>query len=397
MTKTKTNLISAIDPPTLRSFTLDALATVLRRAEQPLVLVGRGVLWSKTWGLVRELALVLPHLKIATTPGAKGCFPESHPQSAGVFGFGGCALAASAVAASDAILVLGSRLLEQSSGDWDATFSRSYVYRFDVHARQLAATWQNQVPVEGDIRETLSALLAALGSMSSHEPCASVPVERTQIPARNDSNAGDTGNLPLKPQVVMSLLNPLTTTPICADAGNSMCWAIEQLRREFPATFYVSLDWGTMGFAVPAAIGVATATGKHAIALTGDGSMAMAGGELHTAVEYRLPLIVVVLNDSGAGMVRAGTGLWFKDLPELPGLAYETTIDLAAFGASLGARSARVTNASEFTCALSEALAHDGPTLIDVLIDPSEVPPAISSRVKSLESAAATTPGGGIC
>lgn len=389
------HVVTPTEPSSLISATIEALAALLQSAERPLVLVGRGVLWSKTSPLVRELARVLPHLRVSTTPGAKGCFPESHPQCIGVFGFGGGAGAATAVTNSDAILVIGSRLLEQSSGDWHPAFARACVYRIDLHARQLAATWDRQVPVEGDIRETLSALLAALESTSAARGNRSrVP---QALPVRDCVVPTDTSDTPLKPQVVMSLLNPLASTPICADAGNSMCWAIEQLRRDFPDTFYVSLDWGTMGFALPGAIGVCMATGKHAIALTGDGSMAMSGGELHTAVECRLPVIVVVLNDSGAGMVRAGTALWFKDLPELPGLAYQTPMDLAGFGASLGARSARVTNAGEFRRALSDAMSHAGPTLIDVIIDSREVPPAISSRVKGLASAATTTPGGGIC
>lgn len=376
---------------------LSTIAQRLETAKAPVLLVGRGVLWSRTWDAVRDLARAVPRLKVATTPGAKGCYPESLPQSVGVFGFGGSVRAETALCDADLVLVLGTRLMEQSSLDWHPLFARDCVYRFDHLASGLVATWDHQVPVDGDLRETLPALARLVahpegGDAAQPEVC--VRAEATRSP-----RSGDVGDdRALEPAAVIEAIGEHRDVPVCADAGNSMCWAIERLRRDLPATFYVSLDWGTMGFALPAAIGIAMATGKPTIALTGDGSMAMGGGELHTAVEQRLPVIVVVLNDNGAGMVRAGTAQWFPTLPELTGLSYVTPLDLAAFGRSVGARGVRVRTQDEFRVALTDSLRHPSPTVIDVIIDPTAVPPAISERVRALKTPdGAIKDGGGIC
>lgn len=373
------------------------LATLLRDAQRPLLLVGRGVLWSQTWQAVAELAQTFPHARVMTTPGAKGCFPDTNPQNVGVLGFGGSKAAAEAFAAADVVLVLGTRLLEQSSLDWHARFGEAGVYRFDVHASRLVGEWPRQVPIDGDLRDTLPALNRAALALGS-SPIRTACTPRTPSVADALIDTLTLEGAPLAPRTVVGMLSRARTTPVCADAGNSMCWALECLTRDEPGTFYVSLDWGTMGFALPAALGIAIATRNHVIALTGDGSMAMAGGELHTAVEQRLPLIVVVLNDSGAGMVRAGTALWFSDLPELPGLAYDTPLDLAGFATSLGASGVHVRTAVEFECALAAALLRPTPTLIDVVIDAAPIPRAISARVAGLgANTPSTRTGGGIC
>lgn len=365
---------------------LQVLAQRLRGARRPLVLVGRGVLWSKTWTLVHRLAAALPQLRVATTPGAKGCFPDASPQSVGVCGFGGSSIATKALMEADLVLVLGSRLLEQSSLDWNDVLGKDHVYRFDVHARYLAATWAAQVAVEGELDATLSVLASYVAGPGAADPTRPLAAHAPKPPSTERAEEH-----PLNPRTVMELLRPLTDIPICADAGNAMCWAIEYLPRDVPETFYVSLDWGTMGFALPLAIGLTLAKRRHIIALTGDGSVAMVGGELHTAVENHLPVIVVALNDSGAGMVRAGTAQWFPCEAELPGLSYARPLDLAAFAISLGAQGIRATTTSELTQALSQALSHYGPTLIDVIISRTDVPPAISNRVSGLAQ------GGGIC
>lgn len=381
-TSSRTSIYASNAAPTLVE-----LAERLRSARRPTLLVGRGVLRSKTWCWVQQLALALPHAQVVTTPGAKGAFPESDRQSAGVFGFGGSSKARQAIAESDVTVVIGTRLLEQSSSGWQASLDSPAVYRLDLDAKRLAATWAHQVPIEGDLEQTLPMLTQLVGNSGAVEVRLSA-VAPEQSPIEEDSSESL-----MKPQSVLRVLNHHRTIPVCADAGNSMCWAIELLERDLPETFFVSLDWGTMGFALPAAIGIAMATGKHVVALTGDGSMAMAGGEIHTAVEYQVPVVVVVLNDGGAGMVRAGTSKWFPDLPELPGLAYRRPMDLATFATSMGAKSERVTSPRQLVAALAAALDHSGPTLLDAVVDPEEMPAAILGRVASMKGAE----GGGIC
>jgi acetolactate synthase-1/2/3 large subunit len=200
------------------------------------------------------------------------------------------------------------------------------------------------------------------------------------------------------PASLLNILNQVASeVPVCADAGNSMCWAIELLKRTQPNDFHVSVDWGTMGFALPAAIGIALARRKAVIALTGDGSMAMAGGDLHTAVELALPVVLIVLNDCGAGMVDAGCRAWFgKD--RVPNQRYRARIDFTQYGRSFGATAETITSAHRVTEALREALLRETPSVLDVHIDPHAAPTSIRARVAGLGSSAARSrTGGGMC
>lgn len=374
------------------------LTCALRAANAPVVLVGRGVNTSVTEGALSCLAALLPRLAFATTPGAKGAFPEDHPQAVGVFGFGGHPTARAALACADLILVVGTRLLEQSSEGWTKVLEGPHVFRFDLEATRLTAEWTTQRAVDGDLRTTLPALIQALGH-AEPMPCNLEPTpSRVQPPFIAQYMGEPSADRHLKPQALMSALNRLAPDlSVCADAGNSMCWAIEWLQRTRARSFHVSLDWGSMGFALPAAIGVCVAQSAPVVALTGDGSMAMSGGELHTAVEHALAIIVIVLNDRSAGMVRMGMNLWFGQHDSVPGLNYRHGMDFARFACGFGALGVCVTDLASFEHAFTRALERQGPTVLDVHVDPDEVPSALSSRVDSLRERSKASSGGGMC
>ena len=142
-----------------------------------------------------------------------------------------------------------------------------------------------------------------------------------------------------------------------------------------------------MGHAIPGAIGGVLATGEAAVVVVGDAAFAMSGFELHTAVEQQLPLLVVVLNDSGHGMVELGSE-WQFGAGKVPSARFVERIDAAQFARSIGAFGTRATTLTELEAALSHAwhnLSHTPvPHVIDVHIDPRAVPP-FGSRMRLLE------------
>jgi acetolactate synthase-1/2/3 large subunit len=272
------------------------------------------------------------------------------------------------------------------------------VVRIDLDATRLQTNPDQGIAIEGDARNLLTAITQRLPTAAPSCVLARADHAAHSAVSRFDG-AGDADCL-VKPQALFSALSRgAADIPVCADAGNAMCWAIEWLARDRPGDFQVSLDWGTMGFALPAAIGISLARGKKpVIAVTGDGSMAMAGGDLHTAVELELPLILVVLNDGGAGMVRAGSRAWFGP-DAVPNPDYRYKINLAAYARGFGAHAELVTCAARFEAQLKQALARPTPTLFDVQIDPDEVPAAVRQRIKGLTAVddATLRPGGGMC
>lgn len=371
----------------------------LEEAERPVCLAGRGAVRAGATPELLELCARVPKLRVASTAGAKGVLSEQHCQALGVWGFSGHTAARQAVIESDVLLILGSRLLEQSSGDWHPRLLGPRVVRVDLEATRLVTRPEQSIALSGDIRRMLTSLnhcladgtpsLVLAGGASSGR--SAIPL----FPRVMDEDCL------VKPQGLFSVLSRVATDiPVCADAGNAMCWAIEWLVRRQARDFQVSLDWGTMGFALPAAIGISLARCKKpVIAVTGDGSMAMAGGDLHTAVELELPLILIVLNDGGAGMVREGCRAWFGP-DAIPNPDYRYKMNFAAYARGFGAHAEIVTSCAVFESQLKQALTRPTPTLFDVQVDPGEVPRAIRQRIQGLTCEiddATLRPGGGMC
>lgn len=180
----------------------------------------------------------------------------------------------------------------------------------------------------------------------------------------------------IRPSLALQTLSTLIApeTHVYVDIGNCMAWAIHYLRRDHPCRWHVNLIFGCMGHALPAAIGGCLASTDAVVAIAGDAAFAMSAFELHTAVEERLPLIVVVLNDGGHGMVEMGSACQFGP-GAVPSARFGRRIAAAEFARCVGARGSLVDSEQALVSAFSEARAEPGPSLLDIAIDPSEVPP----------------------
>ena len=170
------------------------------------------------------------------------------------------------------------------------------------------------------------------------------------------------------------------------DNGSSIIWGVHYFEIRRPHTFYIDLGLASMGAAVAGVVGGALAArGRRAVALVGDAAFAMNGFEVHTAVDEGLPVIWIVLNNHGHAMVNQGDKLMRgRDL----GVSqFKHPLDAAAVARARGARGVRVTTPGELQHALVDAFAHgDGPTVIDAVVDPDEIPPTLVRRVQTLAS-----------
>lgn len=185
------------------------------------------------------------------------------------------------------------------------------------------------------------------------------------------------------PSETLRLLSALISqeTHVYIDIGNCMAWSIQHLQRNVAGRWHVNLIFGCMGHALPAALGGGL-SGTPVVAITGDAAFAMSAFELHTAVEERIPLLVVVLNDGGHGMVEMGSELQLGP-GAVPSSRFGRRIAAAAFAESVGAHASRVATATELREAYARALQQPGPSLLDVEIDPREVPP-FGARMEAL-------------
>jgi len=365
---------------------LESAAEVLARARRPCVLAGYGVSRSNAHDALYELAHALG-APVATSPKGKGVFPEDDPLALGVLGFGGQGQVEKLLSSGvvDALVVVGTSLNEFVTNAWTVRLHPdTALVQIDIEGESIGKNYPVDVAVVGDARASLDELLArVLELRGSRRPVgrwkgltdAPPPVAR---PVALDDE-------PLRSEGVMKELREAMSdeTMLFVDNGSAIVWATHFFEARRPDTYFIDLGLSSMGSAVAGVVGAALAVkGRPVVALVGDAAFAMLGSEVHTAVEERLPVVWVVLNNGGHGMVHHGDRLMKGR--DLGVSVFRVPIDCAAMGRALGARGVRAATGAELREALGEALGGDGPVVIDAVVDPAEVPPTLERRVQAL-------------
>jgi acetolactate synthase-1/2/3 large subunit len=364
-------------------------ARLLRSAKRPCILAGHGVALAGGYQELKTLART-HRIPVATSPKGKGVFPEQDPLSLGVLGFGGHQLAEQYLESGevDVLLVVGSSLNEFVTNGWTVPIGRQQkLVHLDIDPGVIGRNYPTDLGIVGDARASLQQLDAALRELGQAnerelEPLAAL---RARTPRYLAAESIDSDALPLKPQRLMAELRAAMPDDgmLFVDNGTSIIWATHYFEAREPSTYFIDLGLAAMGSAVAGVIGGALAARhRRAVALVGDAAFAMHGMEVHTAVELGLPVVWLVLNNGGHGMVYQGETLMKGGT--FGTSIFKTPIDSAALGAALGAHAARVDSASGLRQALDEALAANGPTVIDALIDPNEMAPTLMKRAQTL-------------
>lgn len=319
-------------------------------------------------------------LPVMCTPRGKGVFPERHPLYVGVTGFAGHDSVGQMLDDHDpeAILVLGSRLGEFSSM-WDERFVRSRGFiQVDVDpdaigvAYPRARTYGVQAEIECFLRALLDALpreapkRAPLRFRAHQPPAPQVPRTRGLV----------------RPLALMEAIQRVmvdgSEALLMTEAGNSFAWGNHALYFQRPGRYRVSTAWGSMGHAVSGVMGAGVYHGDKAVAIAGDGAMLM-NNELSTAVQYGIPAVWIILNDSQYGMIEHG----MRGSGYTPAGTEIPRVDFVALARAMGADGIRVSSEDELDVALTMAMTAEGPFVVDVLIDPDEAPP-LGTRVEKL-------------
>lgn len=370
-----------------------AAAKLLSRARKPAMLVGSGTTWSGAAEKIKQLAEMLS-IPTATTPKAKGTFPEDHDLALGCFGFGGSPRADAYLFKPDVdlLLAVGTSFNEWATHGWSDRLSHGRtIIQIDIDPHQFGRNYESVVPLTGDANVVINEILHELGrvhrvtgiernirgkrfSEFREKHPLSIPVE-----GKLDNNAL------IKPQHLMVDIRKAVPdeTIFFVDIGNNLAWALHYLQVIKPGTFFAPLGFSCMGYGVAGSIGGKLAAKETpVVAIVGDGGFLMNGMELTTAVNYNIAVIWIILNDSGLGMVRHGQ--------RMSDNAMETShsfveVNFATLAESLGAVGVRIDKPGQLDHKLmSELIAMDKPVVIDVVIDPDEIPP-IGSRLSALK------------
>lgn len=367
-------------------------AKILSEAERPAILAGHGTSLSNASGQLLQLAERL-QIPVATTPKAKGVFPEDHPLSLGVFGFAGHMHAEHYLLHMhvDVLLVVGTSMGEWSTNAWSSRLQPSRaLIQIDIEPSIISRNYQVEVGVVGDAHESLAVMNKELDSILTRRgghKASTEPLEllRQSMPRFLGSELSNAASSPVNPRHLIHELQ--TAMPDDAlffvDIGNAMSWAGHYFECRRANTYFVAMGLASMGSALAGAIGgQLAAPDRVVVALVGDAAFAMNGMEIHTAVEHDVPVIWIVLNDGGHAMIMHGETLLLGN--HLEACRFRVPLHIAALASAMGARSYRVEAREDFRKAFEDALASRSPCVIDVIVDPGEIPQTLSRRVRTL-------------
>ncbi|MBW4606553.1 MAG: ScyA-related TPP-binding enzyme [Hassallia sp. WJT32-NPBG1] len=323
---------------------------------------------------------------IMCSPRGKGIFPEEHPQFVGVTGFAGHKSVLTYMQEYYPLhtLVLGTRLGEFTSF-WNPTMipQRGFLHiDIDPDVPGAAYPYAETFAIQSDVKVFMKEILKQFSVSDSRSTALTLP--RAEL----DLIKPSTGGL-VRPTVLMDAIQQVivegSDAVVMAESGNSFAWGIHHLRFTKPGRFRVSTGFGSMGHFVTGVVGTALGRNGKAVAIVGDGAMLM-NNEISTAVQHQISAVWIVLNDSYYNMCDQGlTLLNFKGVN-----AKITPTNFVEIAQGMGAYGIRVEKESDIQVALEKAMAVSGPFVVDVLIDPTQIPPS-ESRNQSLISQGAKT------
>lgn len=343
-----------------------ALAEAGRRiaaARRPVIVAGHGVILARSYAELRELA-ERAAVPVATTLLGISGFPQSHPLNLGMPGMHGLAVANLAIQECDLLVAVGMRMDDRVTGKTSEFAPNAEVIHIDVDAAEVNRIVPCRLPLIGDAKDVLQALLPHVAVTERPEWSAQIENWRRSFPAW-----GPGGVEYLEaPEVIQALSDHCGgQATVVTDVGQHQMWVAQHCRFDRENSHITSGGLGTMGFAVPAAMGVQFARpGESVWAVAGDGGFQMNSQELATIVQERLPLKIVVVNNGHLGMVRQWQQLFHGNrLVETP----ISGPDYLKLADAYGLAGRRVTQRGDLTKALEWADRQTGPVLLECVVD----------------------------
>lgn len=351
-------------------------AKLIHVAQRPVLYVGGGIIKANASAELLEVA-ELTGIPVVTTLMARGAFPDSHKQHLGMPGMHGTVPAVTALQKADLLIALGTRFDDRVTGDLATFAPDAKVIHADIDAAEIGKNRAADVPIVGDCAETLVELIAALRALREASEPADLSAWWTQLdrwirkfPLGYDWPADGT----LSPQYVIERINELTpdSAVYTAGVGQHQMWAAQFVTYDRPRTWLNSGGLGTMGYAIPAAMGAKTAVPEKVVwAIDGDGCFQMTNQELATCAIENIPIKVAVINNGNLGMVRQWQTLFYDQRysnTEL-GTHKHRIPDFVMLAEALGCVGIRVESKEDVDDAIRRALEiNDRPVLIDFIV-----------------------------
>ena len=349
---------------------IDRAVELINQALRPYIYIGGG---AAGIGMTKEIMAMAEKID-----GYIGCsfmglsaLANSYDRFLGMQGMHGHYASSMANNEADLIIGVGVRFSDRATGNTAKYARNAKIIQLDTHLAEINKNIPVELGIIGEIHSSFNRILERCAKKERpawRQQVEALKAEERRIADEAERMAGEA----MTPKKIFDVINEIKddNTIIATDVGQHQMWTAQYVDFGRTRRFASSGGLGTMGYGLGAAIGAQIATGDRTVLITGDGSFGMNLNELATAVSYNTPIVIVLMNNGVLGMVRQWQTLFY-------GQRYSNTVlnrktDFVKLAEAFGAKGARATNIDEFRAAFTEAMAHDGPTVIDTLIDMDE-------------------------
>src|SRR3984957_3137334 len=293
-------------------------AKMITEAKRPVLYVGGGVIKADAWAELRTLA-ELTGAPVVTTLMARGAFPDSHPLHLGMPGMHGTVAAVGALQRADLIVALGPRFDDRVTGKLDSFAPDALIVHADIDPAEISKNRRADVPIVGDCKEVIAELITTVAADHEHGRQPDLAGWQSQLNSLRSTyplGYAEPEDGTLAPQYVIGRIGKIAGPEALyvAGVGQHQMWAAQFIDYENPGTWINSGGLGTMGFAVPAAMGAKTGRPDATVwAIDGDGCFQMTNQELATCALEGIPIKVAIINNGSLGMVRQWQTLFYNE------------------------------------------------------------------------------------
>ncbi len=340
---------------------------LIHNSKRPVILGGHGIIVSGAMREVRDFA-ERAGIPVAMTLLGLGAFPASHPLNLGMMGMHGEAWVNHTIQEADLLLAFGMRFDDRVTGNLKTYATNAKKIHIEIDPAEINKNVKVDVPLVGDLREVLLELMPKVESIDRSDWLDSIDKLKGDAAVRDIQNLPDSGHL-YAAHVINDLWRQTRDgkTIVVTDVGQHQMWEAQYYKHDEPRTLITSGGLGTMGFALPAAIGAKIACpDKEVWVVAGDGGFQMTAAELATAAQEELDLNIAIVNNGYLGMVRQWQEFFYdRNYAATPLL----NPDFAKLAEAYGIRSMTISKRSEVVPAVESARHHDGPVLINFKVE----------------------------
>ena len=341
-------------------------AELINESKRPYIYFGGGIISADA---KEEMLLLAERIDAPIGCSMMGIstLPSDHPRFLGMQGMHGHYASSMAMNKADLIISLGVRFTDRATGNREKFLPGVKVVHIDVDGSELSKNVNAVCGLRGDLKLTLGKLLLLVNESKKADWQRAIDKLRAKEAELADTRDG------LTPESILNALNGYLgeNTPVATDVGQHQVWSARTLKFKNERRFLTSGGLGTMGFGIGAAIGAYFGTNERCVLVTGDGSFGMSLHELATAVTYKVPLVILIMNNGVLGMVRQWQKFFFDKRYSNTELDRKT--DFVALARAFGADGVAVSTLDELSDALTTAFSTDSPFIIDCAVDKDEL------------------------